>query len=114
VTDCPECGVSFRVWRENQRVYRTHCHLHRGQAAPSADSRAVARLRRSWSSSDTIRLQPLPRPDLRDDDRVEHLRERQEAAEPWLSGVPLYEDEATGEDALLATLALHIPETAAA
>ena len=103
------------MYRENQLVHRDRCYECReGKTEPTTDGRAIARLRRSWSSVDTLRLQPLPRADLRDDDRVEHLREHQEAAEPWRSDVPLYDPQIAGENALLATLALNFPELASA
>ena len=112
MTICP-CGVSFVVYRENQIVHRDRCHECRDEnSAPASDIKAVARLRRTWASVAPLRSQPVPRADLRDDDRVEHLREGQEADVPWRADVPLYDERATtGEDALLA--ALNLPELAA-
>lgn len=84
MTVCPECKVSFVVYREREIVKRSSCYQHRdGDATPAPDPLAISRLRRSWSSVETLRMQPIPRADLRDDQRAERQRERQENAEPW-------------------------------
>lgn len=70
----------------------------------------VTRLRRVWSRAEFVSAgAAMPRVDLRDDERTERLRQRDESPEPWRSDVPL--EAVTSEDRLIA--ALHLPELAA-
>jgi hypothetical protein len=110
VTVCPDCNVSFRRFSADGEVFRTHCFEHHTDAT-APDSRAVARLRRTWSGNQPASALTIARPALSDDDRAEAIRRRAEASEPWRTDVPLLHDEQAGEDALL--LALNLADLAA-
>lgn len=109
MTTCPECGVRFRRFSaDGEIVNRTHCFRHHTDATVP-DSRAVARLRRTWSSQQTASGVAIARPAMTEDDRAEAVRRRAEASAPWRPDVPLYDAQTTG--AVL--LALDLPIIAA-
>jgi hypothetical protein len=105
VTICPECKVRFRRFSADGEVFRTHCFRHQIDAT-APDSRAVARLRRTWGSQQPSGV-AIARPAMTEDDRAEALRRRAESSEPWRTDVPLYENEQASENALLLTLDPH-------
>lgn len=108
MTVCPECLVSYVVYREQELLKRSGCFRHRTEA-PLPDPDMVTRLRREWASVSPHPLLSISRADLRDDQRAEAVRRREEASEAWRSAPD--PEPTTAEDRLLA--AFDLPELVA-